>query len=126
MSSSPANNASDAWKRACFPSNDFFEEFGVGESCFMYHDLSDGRDDVKNADTFTPPQRRPQSPNLGKSGDDVVNPLKALQSLNISAENFVRKQREEEVPLEPFVSNPFLLSVCQLRSLLKQLSDKKE
>ena len=95
----------------------------------MCHDLSDGRTgDVKNADSngsLTPTQRRPQSPK-GKSGDDVVNPLKALRSLNTSAEKFVRKQREEEVPLKPFISNLFLMSVCQLRSLLNQLSDKKE
>jgi len=129
MMSSSANDASDSLKHTCFFSNDFFEEFWVGERDFMCHDMSDGRTgDVKNADSngsLTPTQRRPQSPK-GKSGDDVVNPLKALRSLNTSAEKFVRKQREEEVPLEPFVSNPFLMSVCQLRSLLNLLSDKKE
>ena len=38
----------------------------------------------------------------GNDSDGVVNPLDTLQSLNSKAESFVRRQREEEVPLEPF------------------------
>ena len=35
----------------------------------------------------------------GNDSDGVVNPLDTLQSLNSKAESFVRRQREEEVPL---------------------------
>jgi len=46
-----------------------------------------------------------------------------FQSLNAKTNEFIVKQREEEVPLEFFISNPFLLSVCHLRALLNQYRD---
>ena len=58
--------------------------------------------------------------------EERVHPLDALQSLNSKAESFVRRQREEEVPLEPFVSNPFLMNVCHLRALLNNLADVRD
>lgn len=84
-------------------------------------------DDVHPAVT-TNLNRRSASELTKRKGnhDGGVNPLEALQSLNSKAESFMRRQREEEVPLEPFVSNPFLMNVCHLRALLNNLADAKD
>ena len=120
--SRPSNNG-DFHDHPALPLSDLFGNFGV-----MEHIAAESTNS-KDADAS---QKHPQSPHRQlsidrKSNDDVVGAsFKALQSFNASAEQFVRKQKEEEIPLEPFVSNPFLLNVCQLRSFLNQLSDKND
>jgi len=37
-----------------------------------------------------------------------------------ATKEMIAKQREEEVPLEPFISNPFLMNVCHLRAILNE------
>merc|ERR1711915_557247 len=44
----------------------------------------------------------------------------AAATASAATKELIVKQREEEVPLEPFISNPFLMSVCHLRALLNQ------
>jgi len=51
------------------------------------------------------------------------SPGDKLRSLSKATNEFIVKQREEEVTLEPFISNPFLMSVCHLRAILNQYRD---
>lgn len=56
---------------------------------------------------------------------DLKCGAKSLAELDKKATDFMRKQREEAVPLEPFISNPLLMNVCQLRSIFNLLSQKR-
>jgi len=58
--------------------------------------------------------------NYVNEGSLVTNSSAAAVASAASAatSDFIVKQREEEVPLELFVTNPFLMNVCSLRALL--------
>ena len=123
---SQASNNDDFESHPALPLSDLFGDFDVAKCVVAYATDNNPPKDVDSSQQHHESPRRPQSTDRKLDDEVVATPLKALQSFNASAEQFVRKQREEEVPLEPFVSNPFLLNVCQLRSLLNQLADKKE
>lgn len=63
--------------------------------------------------------------NCVNEGSFVTNSSAAVAASAASAatSDFIVKQREEEVPLELFVTNPFLMNVCSLRALLNHYRD---
>jgi len=60
--------------------------------------------------------------NILSKGSIAASPAASAYASAASAatKEMIAKQREEEVPLEPFISNPFLMNVCHLRAILNE------